>query len=1143
MNLKHTSCYKKSIQQHCCTWLSGMIFMLLLIYTQAQSPTLPPPVFSHQRGFYEHPFAVEITSEIAGVQIYYTTDGSEPGENNGSLYSAPVEITTTTIVRARSIQPGNISSRITTHTYLFLEDVITQANNPPGYPSQWGPYTAIAGNAIADYEMDPEITQNPAYKELMNDALLSIPTMSLVTNKGNLFAHSTNPDTGGIYIYTGPPENNDIPGLGIGWERPASIEFFNSDGSQEFQVDCGVRLQGGHSRRAEKSPKHSFRLVFKSQYGPTKLDYPLFGEEGTARFNTVTLRAGFGNTWHHWSSDERRRAQYERDVWAKDTQRAMGHLSGHGIYVHLYINGIYWGLYNPTERIDREFAESYLGAAADNYDVIKDYAQVVDGTITAWNEMIELANSGLANNENYQRIQGKNPDGTINPDYEPYLDMVNFIDYMILNFYGGNTDWDHHNWIAIRNRIQPGRGFIFFSWDAEHVLKDLSHNMLDENNNNCPSHLYQKLRENQDFRRLFADRVQLHCFNNGILTPAAVRQRWQKRMQEIELAIIAESARWGDYRRDVHQFDTGPFELYSKDTWLTEQSFLLDQYFPNRTAAFLSQLKQAGLFPNVSAPVFLINGQPTTENIITVGDILTMTSATGDIYYTTDGTDPLLPEAPSEENQFVLIAENTDKRVLVPKKDTGSTWRSDINYEDSGWRICSGAPGGVGYERDSGYEDMITLDVGGDMHETGNDPNSSCYIRIKFTLTREQLEHYKTLKLQAWYDDGFVAYLNNRKIFEVNVPVIPDWNSVATASHEATSPESYDLTRYMKSLLIEGVNLLAIQAMNTGTSSSDFIINCTLVAGDQDATAGTVSPDAVVYSDPLPLNQSTHIKARTLSGNEWSAAHDMVFVIPQELNNLKVTEIHYHPLAGDSLDHHLFEFIELKNTGTSVLELSGLRFCRGISYAFPVRTRIRPNEFIVLASNKLFFAMRYGFTPFGEYDGYLNNGGETVALIDAAGDTLFSIHYNNRAPWPVTADGAGYSLVPKELDFNGDPNDPSNWQASYAVHGSPGKDDRATTFVESIISGKPEKFQLYQNYPNPFNPKTVIRYALPVTCHTDLVVYNLLGQKVATLVSEKQQAGRHQVEWHADGFASGLYFYRLQAGAHNIQTNKMLLIR
>jgi predicted GH43/DUF377 family glycosyl hydrolase len=90
---------------------------------------------------------------------------------------------------------------------------------------------------------------------------------------------------------------------------------------------------------------------------------------------------------------------------------------------------------------------------------------------------------------------------------------------------------------------------------------------------------------------------------------------------------------------------------------------------------------------------------------------------------------------------------------------------------------------------------------------------------------------------------------------------------------------------------------------------------------------------------------------------------------------------------------------------------------------------------------------------------------------------------------------------------------------------------------------KPMEYILDQNYPNPFNPKTVIRYSLPVTCHLDLSIYNLLGQKVATLVSERQQPGQHQIKWDASGFANGIYFYRLQAGYNYTATKKMLLIR
>ena len=88
----------------------------------------------------------------------------------------------------------------------------------------------------------------------------------------------------------------------------------------------------------------------------------------------------------------------------------------------------------------------------------------------------------------------------------------------------------------------------------------------------------------------------------------------------------------------------------------------------------------------------------------------------------------------------------------------------------------------------------------------------------------------------------------------------------------------------------------------------------------------------------------------------------------------------------------------------------------------------------------------------------------------------------------------------------------------------------------------PGDFYLGQNYPNPFNPRTVIGYQLPASSHVDLSIYNLLGQKVATLVSERQSAGAYKVEWDAGKHSSGVYLCRLHAGSH-IQTKKMILIK
>ncbi|MCB0291781.1 MAG: T9SS type A sorting domain-containing protein, partial [Calditrichaeota bacterium] len=94
----------------------------------------------------------------------------------------------------------------------------------------------------------------------------------------------------------------------------------------------------------------------------------------------------------------------------------------------------------------------------------------------------------------------------------------------------------------------------------------------------------------------------------------------------------------------------------------------------------------------------------------------------------------------------------------------------------------------------------------------------------------------------------------------------------------------------------------------------------------------------------------------------------------------------------------------------------------------------------------------------------------------------------------------------------------------------------------------PERYELLQNYPNPFNPSTLIRYQLPAAGEVELAVYNLIGQRIKTLVQQHQGAGGYAVQWDGTDdagrpVASGIYFYRLSAGKHFVQTRKMLLTR
>nr|HPR33836.1 lamin tail domain-containing protein [Prolixibacteraceae bacterium] len=189
--------------------------------SQSGGTVLPPPAFSIKHGLYHSPFSLVLSSEISGAKIYYTTDGSAPGINRGTLYTNQLYINKTSVIRAVVLLNNQKTSEVSTQSYIFPNDIIRQNNSPEGYPAEWGPYTAIPGNAIADYEMDPEMMGVGNFANTVKEALLDIPTISLVTDKDHIFSHSLDPDEGGIYIYPGATGDE----TGLGWERPVSFEY------------------------------------------------------------------------------------------------------------------------------------------------------------------------------------------------------------------------------------------------------------------------------------------------------------------------------------------------------------------------------------------------------------------------------------------------------------------------------------------------------------------------------------------------------------------------------------------------------------------------------------------------------------------------------------------------------------------------------------------------------------------------------------------------------------------------------------------------------------------------------------------------------------------------------------------------------
>ena len=172
------------------------------------------------------------------------------------------------------------------------------------------------------------------------------------------------------------------------------------------------------------------------------------------------------------------------------------------------------------------------------------------------------------------------------------------------------------------------------------------------------------------------------------------------------------------------------------------------------------------------------------------------------------------------------------------------------------------------------------------------------------------------------------------------------------------------------------------------------------------------------------------------------------------LLNLRITEIQYHPDYIDSIGGDSLEFIELKNTGSTTLALTGVLFSSGIEYAFPVGATLPSGAFCVLASNAKWFKSLYGFKPYDEYKGQLRNSGDTMTIKEIkSGETLITVAYSDHFPWSAYADGNGWSLVTKDPNPSlADQNNPAAWRHSLRLNGSPGRDDPEPVYVNEALT-------------------------------------------------------------------------------------------
>lgn len=380
-------------------------------------------IFNDSNGF-------EVALNGSG-KIYYTLDGSTP-TTSSKVYSSPLTIKKTTVLRIMSKEDGRLRSDVETYSYIVNEnhklDVISLAINP-------GDFNTINSN---------------------------ISTESKITKKVN-------------------------------------AELLEQDGGG-FQIDAGLKLFGGSTRSYRKK---SYELKFKKQYGPAELNYQVFDDVDSARYNSLILRTGSQDEFE-WS-----KRILIRDIMATSLMKEYTNVDVQAYKpVVVYVNGKYWGLYFLREKVDETFVANHYNVAAtkQNTDILRVDGEVKTGSKKKYNNMISwINNNSLSNKNNYAKIKEQ-------------IDIENMCDFWIAEIYASNYDILNVRYFSNPDVDNGKWKFIFYDMDSAYYNVNVNYYTFYTKASgmggwNFPTTLLRNMMKSSEFKKTFLERLSYNLKN------------------------------------------------------------------------------------------------------------------------------------------------------------------------------------------------------------------------------------------------------------------------------------------------------------------------------------------------------------------------------------------------------------------------------------------------------------------------------------------------------------------------------------------------------------------------------------------------------------------------------------------------------
>lgn len=448
-------------------------------FSDAVTPSLPP-------GLYGSAMALSFSVQTAGAEIRYTLDGDDPSPGS-FLFNDPVLISESLVIKARAYKNGVFISPVFTGTYIMGEH--------------------------------------------------QLPVVCISTPPANLWDGET-----GIYTPgNNADEGNRIANYWNDWERPAHIEMYETDFSQAFSIDAGIKIFGWGSRANQR---RSLAVMIRDKYGVDALNYQLFPDSQVDQYKSFVLRNA-GQDWQQTLIRDPLLSQLAKKL---DVERQ------HFRYCIVYLNGEYWGIHNIRSKLNEDYLSSHSWVDKDSVDIISRYWR------RSFPLLIEGDDDDYLYMENYIALYDLSQADAY-AQVESMIDIQNIIDYYAINVFAANEDWPGNNNKCWRSN-NPESKWRWIMYDLDNCLIRTSHNTISQStlvggtswpNPDYTTIIFRNLLENEGFKYRFLNKIS--DLMNTMFRPSNMENEILQFKDQLRSEMEKHISLWGSYGASLTSID------------------------------------------------------------------------------------------------------------------------------------------------------------------------------------------------------------------------------------------------------------------------------------------------------------------------------------------------------------------------------------------------------------------------------------------------------------------------------------------------------------------------------------------------------------------------------------------------------------